>query len=214
MKTRQTVLGLLAFAAIMVVAGAAYASCTGSNRVTFHHTECLHGWWDNNDWPKKSTFGAQAQNDCHLWDKVVAKVDLASCSDKTWHLTNTNTRRGSEACRVRGIYCCKDLGVCRKKDLVTIAGCTSQWNESPASDTCELSGGETYTSNPNGTSPADFLSSVTASSANYTCSFWAKCTYMSDFWVYDEKDTSIKDVHWLDADDVVNCNGELKENSC
>ena len=209
MKVRQSILGLLAFAASMVVAGVAHADCWGENRVTFHHSECLHGWWDNNSWPKKSTFGAQVQNDCHLWGTVVAKVDLASCTDKTWHLNNTSKRRGSEACRVNGIYCCKDVGdLCRKKDLVTIAGCTSQWNNSPASDTCELSGGETYTSGT--TSP----SSVTASSDNYTCSFWAKCEYMSGFWTYEEKATSIKDVHWLDADDLVNCNGRLKEDSC
>ena len=62
----------------MVVAGAAYASCGISDRVTFHHSECVHGWWDNNDWPRKSTFGAQVQNDCHLWGTVVVKVDLAS----------------------------------------------------------------------------------------------------------------------------------------
>ena len=53
MKTRQSILGLLAFAAIMVVAGAAYAACKGSNRVIFNNAECLHGWWDNNDWPQK-----------------------------------------------------------------------------------------------------------------------------------------------------------------
>ena len=177
--------------------------------MTFHHSECLHGWWDNNDWPKKSTFGAQVQNDCHLWGTVVAKVDLASCSDKTWHLNNTSKRRGSEACRVRGIYCCKDIGdLCEKKDLMTTESCTNQWNDSPASDTCYLSGGETYTSGT--TSP----SSVTHSKNNYTCSFWAKCEYITSDWTLEEKQASIKDVHWLAADDVVNCNGTLKEDSC
>lgn len=208
MKMRQSILGLLAFTAIIIVAGGAYASCGISDRVTFHHTECLHGWWDNNNWPKKSTFGAQAQNDCHLWDKVVAKVDLRSCSDKTWHLTNTNARRGSEACTVNGIYCCKDLGVCRKADYVTIDGCTSQWNKSSASDYCELSGGETYTSGTTSPSP------ITASSANLTCSVWAKCQYITPEWTLAERQTSIKDVHWLDTDDLVNCNGTLKVDSC
>ena len=212
MKTRRSILGLLAFAAIMVVAGAAHADCWGDNRVTFHHSECLHGWWDNNDWPKKSTFGAQVQNDCHLWGTVVAKVDLASCSDKTWHLNNTSKRRGSEACRVNGIHCCKDVGdLCNKSDLVTIDGCTSQWNSSPASDTCYLSGGETTVF---GTIMGTGVQSVTASSANYTCSFWAKCQQIGPDWTQQENATSIKDVHWLDADDVVNCNGVLKEDSC
>ena len=209
MKTRQSLLGLLAFAAIVIVAGAAYASCTGSDRVTFHHVECLHGWWDNNPWPKKSTFGARVQNNCHLWGTVVAKVDLASCSDKTWHLNNTNKRRGSEACRVNGIYCCKDVGdLCDKKDLMSIESCTNQFDDSPASNTCYLSGGETYTSGSTSPTP------VTHSKDNYTCSFWAKCDYTADDGSTKERQTSIRDVHWLDSDDLVNCDGELKEDSC
>jgi len=212
MKTRQTVLGLLAFAAIMVVAGAAYASCSSSNRLTFHHSECLHGWWDNNDWPKKSTFGARMEEHCDGWGKVVAKVDLASCSDKTWHFTSANTRRGSEACRVRGIYCCTDISdLCNKSDVMTVAGCTRQWNKSDASDGCELSGGEPTVA---GTILGTGVQSVTASSANYTCSFWAKCNYITSDWTLEETQTSIRDVHWLDADDLLNCNGVLKVASC
>ena len=212
MKTRQSILGLLAFAASMVVADVAHADCWGDNRVTFHHSECLHGWWDNNSWPKKSTFGAQVQNDCHLWGTVVAKVDLASCSDKTWHLNNTSRRRGSEACRVNGIHCCKDVGdLCNKKDLITVDGCTGQFDNSPASDTCYLSGGEITTFNTIMGLPAQ---SVTYSTSNLTCNFWAKCEYTADDASTQEKATSIQDVHWLDADGLVNCNGELKEDSC
>ena len=212
MKIRQSILGLLAFAASLVVAGAAYASCGISDRVTFHHSECLHGWWDNNDWPRKSTFGAQVQNDCHLWGTVVAKVDLASCSDKTWHLNNTNKRRGSEACRVNGIHCCKDIGdLCNKTDLITVNGCTGQFDDSPASDSCYLSGGEITTFNTIMGLPAQ---SVTYSTSSLTCNFWAKCQYITSEWTIEEKQTSIKDVHWLDADDLVNCNGVLKEDSC
>ena len=207
MKTRQSILGLLAFAAIMVVAVAAYASCGISDRKTFHHVECLHGWWDNNEWPRKSTFGAQVQNNCHEWGTVVAKVDLASCSDKTWHLNNTNTRRGSEACRVRGIYCCMDIGdLCDKSDLMSIESCRNQFNESPASDSCELSGGVTYTSGSTSPTP------VTWSGEN--CNFWAECWYMKDTWFEEKRETSISNVHWPDADDLVNCDGVLKENSC
>ncbi|MCY3754358.1 MAG: hypothetical protein OXG99_09760 [Alphaproteobacteria bacterium] len=204
MKVRQSILGLLTFAAIMVVAGAAYASCSSSNRLTFHHSECLHGWWDNNDWPKKSTFGAQMMEHCVGWGKVVAKVDLASCTDKTWHLTNTNKRKGSEACRVRGIYCCTDISdLCNKSDLMSIESCTSQWNKSPASNSCELSGGETYTSGSTSPTP------VTWSDEN--CNFWAKCQYVKPDWTLGEKQASIKDVHWPEADEVYNCNGVLKE---
>ena len=119
---------------------------------------------------------------------------------------------GSELCQVRGIHCCKDVGVlCNHEDVVTIAGCTSQWNKSPASDTCELSGSETYTGG--GTTHAENLASVTWSGNN--CRFWAKCEYTADDGTTQEKQTSIADVFWLDADEVENCDGELKEkNSC
>ena len=215
MKMRQSLLGLLVFAAIMVVAGAAHASCGISDRKAFNHSECLHAWWDNNPWPKKSTFGVQVRNDCHLWGTVVAKVDLRSCSDKTWHLNNTNKRRGAEACRVNEISCCQDIGdLCNRRDLVTIDGCTSQWNKSPASNTCYLSGGEYYITNPTGTTTEDFLTSVYFDKDEHTCGFWAKCKYLTPQWDIEERQTSIRDGHWLDSDDLVNCNGVLKDGSC
>ena len=206
MKTRQSILGLLAFAAIIIVAGAAYASCTGSNRVSHANAHCLNAWWDNNPWPKKSTFGVQVMDDCHLWGKVVAKIDLAACIDKTWHLTNANKRTGSEACRVSDIHCCKDVGdLCRKRDLVTLEGCRGQFNDSPASDSCYLSGGTTYTAGSTSPSP------VVTDPDRYKCSFWAKCQYVKPDWTLGEKQASINDVHWLDADDLYNCNGVLKK---
>ena len=209
---RNAIFGLLVFAMSMILADTARADCWGDNRVTFHHSECLHGWWTNRGWPKKSSFGAQVQNDCHLWGTVVVKVDLASCSDKTWHLNNTSKRRGSEACRVNGIHCCKDVGdLCNKRDLMTVDGCTSRWDQSPASDTCYLSGGEITTFNTIMGLPAQ---SVTYSTANLTCNFWAKCSYTADDGSTQEKSTSIKDVPWLDSSAIVNCDGELKEDSC
>ena len=205
MKTRQSILGLFAFAAAMVVAGAAYASCGISDRLTFHHSECVHGWWDNNEWPKKSTFGAQVQNDCHLWGKVVVKVDLASCSDKTWHFTNANTRRGSEACRVRGIYCCQDLSdLCDRDDMVTRANCEIEWNKSSASESCTPAGGTTYTSGS--TSPVN----ITAHRNESACGINAKCEYITPEWTLSERQTYIR-VFFLTTKDLVNCNGDLKK---
>ena len=203
MKIRRSFPGLLAFAAVIVVTSAAYASCTGSNRVTHQDAECLHGWWDNNPWPAKSTFGVRVKNDCHLWGTVVAKIDLASCTDKTWHLNNTDRRRGKEACRVNGIYCCKDVGdLCNRSDLVTIEECTNQWDNSYASDTCNLSD--------------DSASSVTANTSNLTCSFWANCQYTAGDGTTKQKATSLEGVDWLGVDKLVNCSGNLKKsfNDC
>ena len=138
MKMRQSILGLLAFALIVAFASAAYASCTGSNRITRANAECLHGWWDNNTWPSKSTFGAQ--NLCPDWGKVVAKVDIEAASDRTWHLANGDKRRGSTSNSVRNIYCCKDLGdeMCNKEDRVSVASCKTQFEASDADDDCDL----------------------------------------------------------------------------
>ena len=205
---RNAIFGFLAFAMSMLLADTVRADCWGDNRVTFHHTECLHGWWDNNSWPKKSTFGAQVQNDCHLWGTVVAKVDLASCSDKTWHLNNTNKRRGKEACQVRGIYCCKDIGdLCARDDMVTRENCEGEFNKSPASDTCRPSGGTTYTSGS--TSPVNITSSVD----NSSCTVHAKCEYTADDGSTQEKQSSLE-LFYLSVKDMVNCDGVLKHQSC
>ena len=53
--------------------------------------------------------------------------------------------------------------------------------------------------------------SVTYSTSNLTCNFWAKCQYVKPDWTLGEKQASINDVHWLDADDLYNCNGVLKK---
>ena len=92
---------------------------------------------------------------------------------------------------------------------MSIEGCTSQWNKSPASDTCYLAGGTTYTSG--GTTHAENVTHVTWSDEN--CNFWAKCDYTADDGTTQENQTSISGVFWPDADEVQNCDGELKEGS-
>ena len=195
MKTRHPILGLLAFALIMVVAGTAYASCTGSNRIDRDDAECLSGWWDNNSWPKKSTFGAQ--NLCPNWGKVVAKVDIKDAGDRTWHLANGDKRRGSTSNTVRDIYCCKDLGdqMCNKTDRVSVASCRTQFEDSSVNGVrgCWLqsSGG------------------VVEVVDGEKCKFWAMCRR-------DNGSTAAQTitVSWPNADDLVNCNGDLKLSSC
>ena len=105
--------------------------------------------------------------------------------------------------------------MCDKKDYVDREGCTDQFNESPASDSCYLSTdhAELYTTNPDGESPEDFLTAVGFSKHNLTCSFWAKCDYLTPEWTIGEKETSIENVHFLDADDLYNCSGNLKKES-
>ncbi|MYD94822.1 MAG: hypothetical protein F4Y02_14270 [Chloroflexi bacterium] len=143
MKTRYPILGLVAFALIVAVAGEARASCTGSNRVSRDNSECLHGWWNNRSWPNNSTFAAQ--NTCPGWGRVVAKIDIQNASDRTWYLGDSTVRRGDTSSRVRDIWCCKDLAdrMCNKADRVTSDSCKSQFEESNADDDCDLDGDPT-----------------------------------------------------------------------
>ncbi len=204
MRTRHSILGLLAFALIVAVAGAAYAaSCSGSNRVFHSNAECLHGWWDNNEWPKDSTFGVQGS--CSDWGTVVAKIELVGAMDRTWHLNNDNKRRGSSSSRVNGIHCCKDVGdLCNHDDMMTPDNCKSQFEDSPAANTCYLSGGQYYGS--------DGLSPVSVFGED--CHFWAKCEYYDENWLKQENETSIEGVWYPDADTLRNCDGELKIGRC
>lgn len=202
MRARQSVAGLLAFVAIMAVTGIAYAACGISDRVTHGNAACLHAWWDNNPWPQKSKFGAQ--NQCAEWGRVVAKIDIYAASDRTWHLNNGSKRRGSASNRVRDVHCCKDLSVlCSYTDVITIEGCTSQWDKSPASDTCELAGGTTYSAGS--TTP----NHITASDRH--CHINALCEYTAEDGSTQTNQTSISYVFWPDTDEVQNCDGELKE---
>ena len=185
MKTRYPILGLLAFILIVAVAGAAYASCTGSNRVARSNAECLSGWWDNNNWPSNSTFGAR--NLCPDWGKVVAKVDIKNAGDKTWYLSGGNARRGSTSHTVRNIYCCQDLGdkMCNKADRVSVDSCKTQFEKSDAADgDCDLNGDPTVDETH--------------------CAFNLTCTYTDTNEVEHER-TSTYGVPWSRADDVEFC---------
>ena len=183
MKTPHPILGLLAFAFIVAVAGEAWAACTGSNRIDYSDAECLHGWWDNNSWPKDSTFGAR--NLCPDWGTVVAKVDIAGTSDRTWHLANGDKRRGRTAFTVRDIYCCKDLAdnFCDKTDLVSVASCRDQFEDSEAADDCVLD------SDP--------------SVINTHCVFDLTCEYTADG--TDQEHSSTYTIIWHRADQIQFC---------
>ena len=110
--------GAVALAAFLAVSGASYASCTGNNRVSLGDADCLSGGHSNSCtsriFGKCITYTSSfwAQKVCTGGRKVVAKIDLKSASDRTWHLTNTGERNGSASSKVNGIYCCSDLGRC------------------------------------------------------------------------------------------------------
>ena len=110
--------GAVALSAFLAFSGASHASCTGGNRISVGSADCLSAGYSNTCDSRmfgkcvSYTSSFWAQKVCTGGRKVVAKIDLKSATDLTWHLTNTGTRNGSASYKVNGIYCCRDLGRC------------------------------------------------------------------------------------------------------
>ena len=195
MKTRHSIPGLLALAASMVVAsfGEAVADCGTSDRVRHGDSECLTAWWDNNSWPSKTDLNAR--NECPDWGKVVVKWDLKNASDRTWHLNNGNVRRAQSSANVRWAYCCSDISdLCNKSDVLTVANCRARFENSSVHSVndCWLqsSGGAVSVTGEN-------------------CEFWAICRRDNG-----SEAAQYITVPWPDANDLVNCDGDLRQGSC
>ena len=185
--------GLVAFVLLLLLGSEAFASCTGSNRIWHNSAECLVAEWESKSWPQTSWF--RVGSSCPEFGKVVAKVDIKNASDRTIHLTNSNSRSGSSTHSIRGIYCCKDVGdLCNYPDLVNPQGCVDQFRESPAKETCSL------------------YKRPTVGDSTTQCNFKAWCRF--DHGEYSGQST-LNNVLWYKADDMINCNGVLsREGSC
>ncbi len=125
MRTRKTkwTMGAGVFCWLLAVSGASHASCTGDNRVGLDGTGCLTATYTNTCTFKLFGTCMEWQSNFSVWvnvgrcrfpgEKVVAKIDLAGMADKTWHFNENDTSRdGRAGGKVRGIYCCEDLGRC------------------------------------------------------------------------------------------------------
>lgn len=113
------------------------AACTGGNRISHGAAECLEAGWNNTQYMFGSAF--TVRNMCPAYGKVVAKIDLKSSADKTWHLENGDSRSGESFAKVRGINCCRDLGkLCNYSDVVTSGSCRTEFNKSTAANSCTL----------------------------------------------------------------------------
>ena len=88
----------LALAFLLVAPPEANAACEGSNRLYHGDSSCLSAGWNNGGWASTNrTYWAK--NNCSYAGKVVAKIDLMSASDRTWHLNDGNKRSGSGSCQ-------------------------------------------------------------------------------------------------------------------
>ena len=113
---RRTLSILVAvFAVSAIMAGSALAACEWKHRIPHGDSECLTAKWKNHNavlgHPKN---WVTAQSSCSDLGRVVAKIDLVHSDDRTWHLHGDNVRRGEYTASIRHVYCCKDLGVCRR----------------------------------------------------------------------------------------------------
>ena len=156
-------IALFAGALLLLPENAEASQCSRAERVNHRDAECLYAWWKNRGLFKKSPY--HVSNQCSEYGKVVAKVDLASASDRTIHLIDDIPRDGDTRHRIRGISCCSDMGICNRADAVTDAGCKAQFMRvSMASKQCGA-----------------VTASATISGDNYSCTITAKCdmTYYS-----------------------------------
>ena len=179
----------LALAFLLVVPREADAACEGRNRLYHGDSSCLSAGWDNGGWDSVNrTYWTK--NNCAYAGKVVAKIDLKSASDKTWHLNDSNTRYGAGMAKIRNIYCCKDLSdFCYVSSTYNNDGCRRAFERSnAASDGCTL------------------VSAIySQSERNKWCTFTANCTDVDTA----STTQSIFGSNLSEVGSVSNCSGSL-----
>ena len=189
---------LLALPVALLAAGFAEAACENSRRISHRDAECLSAEWKNRGVFQNNSY--RVRNMCPAYGKVVAKVDLKMASDRTLHLADGNSRRGSTGHRIRWISCCADIGdLCNRSDLVTAEGCVARFRRSSsAALTC-----------------SDATAVPAISGDDYRCTVTARCrrdprlTGGRVEW----RRTSVT-VAYTGMGEVRNCDGRLKSMPC
>ena len=188
-------IALLAGALLLLPENAEASQCSRAERVDHRNAECLSASWKNRGLLKKSPY--HVSNQCSEYGKVVAKVDLASASDRTIHLIDDIPRDGDTRHRIRSISCCSDISdLCNRSDVVTDEGCLARFRQSPASKKCW-----------------NASASAAISGDDYSCSVSADCEYFDWAKQRRQRHTNIT-VPWLELDDVNNCSGRLTRGMC
>ena len=198
---------VLALPLSLAVPEASHAACGSSQRTSHSSAQCLDAGWTNSTrgWLRQKRTSIWAENECASWGKVVAKVDLKSASDKTWHLNNSSRRTGSANAHTRSISCCKDLShLCNKSDVLTSEGCLAQYLKSPAV--------KTQRHGCIGVSEMSIRSfQPTARVSGENCIIYTKC----GFGISGGPTVPLEyTVHYPDADDVYFCQNTLTTTSC
>ena len=109
------------------------ASCRSSrDRIPHAQADCVHTWTSGNVFHTR----IGAQHLCPELGKAVVKWDLRAQKDRTWTLSTSAKRRARVVAIVNGAYCCRDLGVCRRADVVNHDSCWKRFAESAAASRC------------------------------------------------------------------------------
>ena len=188
-------IAFLAATLLLLPADAAAGQCSGQNRVDHADAECLYAWWNNRGLLRNSPW--HVSNQCPAYGKVVAKVDLVAARDRTIHLPDSLPRDGDTRHRIRGIYCCSDMGVCNRSD-VNDENCLARFLEaSPAAQNLNC-----------------LRHTATAvAGEDGTCTVTAQCDVGVHPYIPLYTTTSIT-VPWPELDDVYNCRGVLTRGMC
>ena len=196
-RTAVAAIVLLAALLLLLPASAAAGSCSRENRVDHRDAECLSAWWKNRGLFRESPYFAR--NMCHEYGKVVAKVDLVSARDRTFHLTDHIPREDDTSHRIRGISCCTDMGgICNRSDVVTDEGCLERFLQvSPAAQNLNCL----------------HYTATAEAGENFQCTVTAQCDVGVHPYRPLYRTTSVT-VPWLDLDDVQDCKGVLTHGIC
>ena len=197
---RLVLMSVVSLAVSLASVGEVDAACGSGQRMKSSNSECLAARWSNSGNWANARSEYYANNACHQYGKVVAKIDIKNGPDVTWHLSSAALRSCADTSRhVRQIYCCKDLSVlCKRSDVVNPEGCRAQFNKSPAKTDagCILVQDPTATAEGN-----NFLS----------CNFPSvACIDESDLVTIEIVNSSLNQVRWFDADELIRCNGALR----
>jgi len=187
---------VLALAA--TVAGQAHASCGPSQRTSHEDANCLRADWGTSSSPSiVNPIPVTTQNLCSDIGKVVARINtypLSSGSSEEYYIEalHDGTPNVSYARnKIKGVYCCEDMGqICSKSD-VTAASCLDRFEDSFASDTCS--------------------NSSAAVNASYECVITADCRIGGS---NSETQANSVAVRYGDVDNLCNNSGHLEVGGC
>ena len=106
MKLPVALLSLL----LATTGGPVLAACEKSQRLDHQDAPCMNARYERKGYRHwNPEYYAWVKNTCKDKGKIVAKLDIQTKADLTWHLESDDTREYRGKGYLRGIYYCKDI---------------------------------------------------------------------------------------------------------